>query len=62
MLVTGSLLFAAGYTYTRLQAEYAAAQNTLTKASVKTTVVFPIKSVPSFVFRTDKPLSSFMYN
>jgi hypothetical protein len=55
MVVIGSLLFVAGYNYTRRQAEYAASQSTLVKPTLtKTPVILPFKVLPTFVLQTDR--------
>ncbi|WP_461100855.1 hypothetical protein [Spirosoma koreense] len=51
MVILGTLLFIAGYSYTRRQAEYAATQSALTKpAYAKAPVVLPLKALPTFAF------------
>ena len=63
MIIIGSLLFMAGYDYTRRQAEYAANQGVVTKtAQTKNPEVLPSKPLPSFVFRADNSLSGSTYN
>lgn len=55
VVVIGSLLFLAGYSYTRRQAEYASIQNTLVKPSqAKIPVVLPFKSLPAFGISTER--------
>ncbi|UFH55206.1 hypothetical protein [Spirosoma sp. KNUC1025] len=63
MIFIGILLFAAGYNYTRRQAEYVAHQTLSTKSiQAKLPVILPFKTLPSLVFRADKSLSGLHYN
>ena len=55
MAVIGSLLFMAGYDYTRRQAEYTATQSAPVKSAfTKTSGTSFLKALPVFVFRTNK--------
>ncbi|MBD2752187.1 hypothetical protein [Spirosoma validum] len=55
VVVIGSLLFIAGYSYTRRQAEYAAIQNSVIKPTqAKIPVLLPFKSLPTFGISTER--------
>lgn len=57
MVIIGCLLFIAGYSYTRRQAEYTATQPIPTKTTVnKTPGVSFFKILPAVVFRSSKSI------
>lgn len=61
MIIIGSLLFVAGYSYTRRQAEYAATQSTSARPipiRIKTPVVSPFKTLSTSIFGLQKLLIS----